>query len=344
MEVALERVRAGEADPDCPECGGILKSATISFGENLVAEDLRRAQRAAARADVFLAVGTLPRRLPRRRAARVRPRAPGPPGDLERRAHPVRRVGRRRDPRARWAPSCPRSPPPSNGWEFLTPDVAFLPGRSDPWRTETCSTRRRSAIREVDPGDGRVTPRRGHVPRRPGAGRVRAGHDPRRGVHPAGPPRGADREPAARQGPADRRLLRRRVPVGVRGRHAAAARLHRRRLDGRRLRALEGRGPRLDHARGAQPRAAQPLPPPPPPPRGRRGRPAEAAREQGPPARRGRPRLARGALPRRRGRRDARHRRHGRRRRVEPAAPDPPQHRPHRRAQGRLGQEDADRS
>ena len=58
MEVALERVRAGEADPDCPKCGGILKSATISFGENLVAEDLIRAQRAAARADVFLAIGT----------------------------------------------------------------------------------------------------------------------------------------------------------------------------------------------------------------------------------------------------------------------------------------------
>jgi NAD-dependent deacetylase len=58
MEVALERVRAGEADPDCPECGGILKSATISFGENLVPADLARSQQAAARADLFLAVGT----------------------------------------------------------------------------------------------------------------------------------------------------------------------------------------------------------------------------------------------------------------------------------------------
>jgi len=58
MDVALDRVRAGEDDPDCPACGGILKSATISFGENLVAADLARAQAAAARADVFLAVGT----------------------------------------------------------------------------------------------------------------------------------------------------------------------------------------------------------------------------------------------------------------------------------------------
>jgi NAD-dependent deacetylase len=58
MPETLERVRAGEADPDCFGCGGILKSATISFGENLVAADLQRSQIAAGRADVFLAIGT----------------------------------------------------------------------------------------------------------------------------------------------------------------------------------------------------------------------------------------------------------------------------------------------
>jgi NAD-dependent deacetylase len=58
MEDTLDRVRAGETDPRCVDCGGILKSATISFGENLVVEDLRRAERAAAGADVFLALGT----------------------------------------------------------------------------------------------------------------------------------------------------------------------------------------------------------------------------------------------------------------------------------------------
>jgi NAD-dependent deacetylase len=58
MEDTLDRVRAGEEDPGCVECGGILKSTTISFGENLVADDLDRAQRAAAHADVFLALGT----------------------------------------------------------------------------------------------------------------------------------------------------------------------------------------------------------------------------------------------------------------------------------------------
>jgi NAD-dependent deacetylase len=31
METALERVRNGEEDPSCRTCGGILKSATISF-------------------------------------------------------------------------------------------------------------------------------------------------------------------------------------------------------------------------------------------------------------------------------------------------------------------------
>lgn len=58
MERALDRVRAGEEDPPCRSCGGILKSATISFGQNLVPEDLQRAELAAKRADVLLAVGS----------------------------------------------------------------------------------------------------------------------------------------------------------------------------------------------------------------------------------------------------------------------------------------------
>ena len=58
MGDALERVKAGDPDPACEDCGGILKSATISFGENLVAEDLERAQLEASRAAVFLALGT----------------------------------------------------------------------------------------------------------------------------------------------------------------------------------------------------------------------------------------------------------------------------------------------
>ena len=58
MQPVLERVRAGEADPRCEGCGGILKSDTISFGQQLVPEVIDRAMRAAGEADLFLAVGT----------------------------------------------------------------------------------------------------------------------------------------------------------------------------------------------------------------------------------------------------------------------------------------------
>ena len=58
MERALARVRAGEDDPPCRSCGGILKAATISFGQALVADDLMRAQTAARHCDLMLAVGS----------------------------------------------------------------------------------------------------------------------------------------------------------------------------------------------------------------------------------------------------------------------------------------------
>jgi NAD-dependent deacetylase len=58
MERALARVRAGEDDPACRTCGGILKSATVSFGQALVERDIRRAQDAARRCDLMLAVGS----------------------------------------------------------------------------------------------------------------------------------------------------------------------------------------------------------------------------------------------------------------------------------------------
>ena len=58
MESALARVAAGEEDPRCLGCGGILKAATISFGQQLKPEVLRAAGAAAAECDLFLAVGT----------------------------------------------------------------------------------------------------------------------------------------------------------------------------------------------------------------------------------------------------------------------------------------------
>jgi NAD-dependent deacetylase len=58
IEDALARVRAGEEDPHCLECGGMLKSATVSFGQSLDPGDLLRAEEAAEGCDVLLAIGT----------------------------------------------------------------------------------------------------------------------------------------------------------------------------------------------------------------------------------------------------------------------------------------------
>jgi NAD-dependent deacetylase len=58
MQKVLERVRGGEDDPKCRDCGGILKSDTISFGQQLVPGVIDRAMQAAGEADFFLAVGT----------------------------------------------------------------------------------------------------------------------------------------------------------------------------------------------------------------------------------------------------------------------------------------------
>jgi NAD-dependent deacetylase len=64
MPDVLDRVRAGDEDPVCTEsvagapCGGILKSATISFGQDLVVEDLIRAEQAARGCDLLLAIGS----------------------------------------------------------------------------------------------------------------------------------------------------------------------------------------------------------------------------------------------------------------------------------------------
>jgi NAD-dependent deacetylase len=58
MPQVLERVRAGDPDPACRDCGGILKSDTISFGQPLVATVIDRAWRAAEEADCLIAIGS----------------------------------------------------------------------------------------------------------------------------------------------------------------------------------------------------------------------------------------------------------------------------------------------
>ena len=58
MDAALERVAAGEPDPPCPACGGILKAATIMFGQNLDPKTLWQAEQVAEAAEIFLAIGS----------------------------------------------------------------------------------------------------------------------------------------------------------------------------------------------------------------------------------------------------------------------------------------------
>ena len=58
LQDTLARVRSGESDPACRDCGGILKSDTISFGQPLVPEVIDRAMQAAAEAELFISVGT----------------------------------------------------------------------------------------------------------------------------------------------------------------------------------------------------------------------------------------------------------------------------------------------
>src|SRR6516165_2685082 len=58
MAGTLARVDAGEEDPPCPRCGGILKSATVMFGQRLDPGVFFRAEQAARRCDLFLAIGS----------------------------------------------------------------------------------------------------------------------------------------------------------------------------------------------------------------------------------------------------------------------------------------------
>jgi NAD-dependent deacetylase len=58
MRAALERVAAGEDDPECLACGGILRSTTVSFGQPLDGEVLRDARTATLDCELFVAAGT----------------------------------------------------------------------------------------------------------------------------------------------------------------------------------------------------------------------------------------------------------------------------------------------
>ncbi|MEO6724336.1 MAG: Sir2 family NAD-dependent protein deacetylase [Blastocatellia bacterium] len=58
MNEAVERVKAGDLAPECDVCGGLLKPATISFGQSMPALAMKAAVEACQDCDVFLAVGS----------------------------------------------------------------------------------------------------------------------------------------------------------------------------------------------------------------------------------------------------------------------------------------------
>ncbi|MBV8527215.1 MAG: NAD-dependent deacetylase [Candidatus Dormibacteraeota bacterium] len=58
VDVVLDRVREGDSDPHCELCGGLLKTATISFGQNLIAADIEAAMHEADLCDACIAIGS----------------------------------------------------------------------------------------------------------------------------------------------------------------------------------------------------------------------------------------------------------------------------------------------
>jgi NAD-dependent deacetylase len=58
MDAVLDRVTSGDESPECLECGGLLKPATISFGQAMPAREMERAIRACRECDLLIAVGS----------------------------------------------------------------------------------------------------------------------------------------------------------------------------------------------------------------------------------------------------------------------------------------------
>ena len=127
MGEILDRVRAGEEDPPCVVCGGIVKSDTILFGQDLVPSVIEAAMTAAQHADLVIAAGSTLSVFP---AANVVPRAKsagarviivnGEPTNMDRLADGVL-IG----PLSELLPALCAPAPPTPG---LTSDVESRPG------------------------------------------------------------------------------------------------------------------------------------------------------------------------------------------------------------------------
>lgn len=99
MADVLARIEAGEDDPPCLDCGGVLKTATVMFGERLDPVVLGEAAAISKACQVFVAVAPVSRWSPPPDWPGSR-RARGPAGRRQRGADAVRRAGRRSDPGA----------------------------------------------------------------------------------------------------------------------------------------------------------------------------------------------------------------------------------------------------
>lgn len=58
LEWVRPRFEAAGEPPDCAKCGGLVKSATISFGQSMPQDQMARAEAATTGCDLFLAIGS----------------------------------------------------------------------------------------------------------------------------------------------------------------------------------------------------------------------------------------------------------------------------------------------
>ena len=54
----VERVVNGDEAPDCDECGGPIKTSTISFGQGMPETEMRQAMEVTLAADLFVSIGS----------------------------------------------------------------------------------------------------------------------------------------------------------------------------------------------------------------------------------------------------------------------------------------------
>lgn len=57
-DAVQQQLNMGEVDPRCPECGGVLRSDTVLFGESLPKQALEIAARVSAAADAMVVIGS----------------------------------------------------------------------------------------------------------------------------------------------------------------------------------------------------------------------------------------------------------------------------------------------